>query len=304
MKNIFKPAVFVLFCGVFCACFFAVFPAESDAARLGGGRSFGSGSSYGRSAPAPQPSRPAQQDYYQTSRQQQTAPVPGPASGGFGGKGLLGGLLAGTLLGSMLGGGPSGGAGFLDILLIGFMIYFGLKIFSRLRRPAPAGSGNGGVSADPWGHLKSAPQGGAGTGANGGGFASAGPKLPPDFDREDFIKGAKAMFMRLQSAWDVRDFDDLGKFVTPGMLEEIRKQAEEDREPGKTEVLMLDADLVDWRTDKAEGGERELAGVYFQALMQETLEDGTIQARELWTFCRDAGKNGSLWRLDGIQQVE
>ena len=123
------------------ACMYAL-PDTADAARLGGGRSFGSRPSM--SQPAQAPSAMQRQS---TQQRQQAAQAQQPQRKGFlgGMGGLLGGLLAGSLIGSLLFGGGFSGGGIMDILLLGILLFVGLKLFARARskaQPAPAGAGN------------------------------------------------------------------------------------------------------------------------------------------------------------------
>jgi len=97
---------------------------EADAARIGGGRSFGGRPSMSQPYTKPLPSNPSSSFNQQTNRQsQQMANSAAPSRGLFGGMGgMLGGLLAGSLLGSLLFGGGFNGGGFLDIILIGGLL--------------------------------------------------------------------------------------------------------------------------------------------------------------------------------------
>ena len=52
---------------------------------------------------------------------------------------MLGGLLAGSLLGSLLFGGGFNGGGFLDIILIGGLLFLAFKFFSRRRAATQGG---------------------------------------------------------------------------------------------------------------------------------------------------------------------
>ena len=74
---------------------------EADAARIGGGRSFGGRPSMSQPYTKPLPSNPSSSFNQQTNRQsQQMANSAAPSRGLFGGMGgMLGGLLAGSLLG-------------------------------------------------------------------------------------------------------------------------------------------------------------------------------------------------------------
>ena len=83
------------------------------------------------------------------------------------------------------------------------------------------------------------------------------------------------------------------------MLTELRAQYAEDPNPGVTQLLKVDASVVEVRE---EGGE-QMASVLFDVLMREDPDQAKPeQVRELWHFVR--GRDGDdSWRLDGIQQM-
>lgn len=272
---------------LFLAAIALTLPDYSEAARMGGGRSFGSRPSM--STPAQRPG-PTQQATRQTG--QPAAPMGGMMGG------LFGGLLAGTLLGSLLGGGAGGGGGFLDIILFGILAYVAWRLFKRFRQnqgqqTAPAG-GYGGQSAfrqQTWG----AP--------GGSGFTptSAQPNVdvPAGFDVDEFLKGAKATYTRMQQSWDRRDLNDIAHFATPTVLRELEEQARQDPNPSHTEILLINANLVGMENE----GANQRAQVYFDVMMREDpSQPNATPAREIWHFLR-IGPNGN-WKLDGIQQVE
>lgn len=310
---------------------FAFATVDAGAARMGGGRSFGGKPSmsqpFRQSAPPTSTMRQSQ-----TGQQQGAVAAAAGSRGMFGGMGgMLGGLLAGSLIGSMLFGGGFSGGGFMDILLIAALLYFGYKFFAR-RRAASQGAGAGGgtsFSGNPYGPAatpKNAPSGwdalssresvrndrgtadmfgGAGA-TSGTPFGAAaqetakGPDLPAGFDTEEFLRGAKAAYTRLNEAWDSRELDDIAQFATPGFMGELRKQAEEDPTPATTEILMVDAAMVGVRTE----GDEEIASVYFTVLLREDPKaSAPTEVREVWHFTRPATGNGA-WKLDGIQQAE
>ena len=215
MKASLALAIFLAF-----ACV-SMTPDVSDAARLGGGRSFGSQPAMRQSAPAPvqRPQTMQQRQMQQNAPQQRSGFL-----GGMGG--ILGGVLAGTLIGSLLSGGGFSGGGFMDIILLAVIAFIAYKIFSRRRAPAPAAAtaAPGGMAApqapyqpmaredmqqpaanDAWGGLRSQPIASA--------EAVNGPTLPAGFDAEEFLRGAKMAYTRLQKAWDSRDLNDIAQFV-------------------------------------------------------------------------------------------
>ncbi len=261
---------------------------EANAARLGGGRSFGGRPSYNRAAPAPQ--RSAQPG------QQSATGAPMGMRGGMGG--FLGPLLAGSMLGALFFGGAFSGIGFADILMIGLVIL----LVTRLRRrptPAPAGAsrhggatqGGLGNGPDAWSALRD------NRSTSGVSSAASGLRLPDDFDVEKFVEGAKMMYARMQESWDKRDLEDIAQFTTPGMYKLVEAQAQEDPTPSRTDILTLNGVVYGFERDGAD----ENVSVYFDALLREYADQGADNAREIWHFIRLDGGN---WKLDGIQQVE
>jgi predicted lipid-binding transport protein (Tim44 family) len=294
-----------------CCCALMLTVTETtEAARLGGGRSFGGKPFMSTPAPAvrphPAPGKPG--PTVNQTRPQQQQPAAGAARPGlFGGMGgLMGGLLAGTLIGSLLSGHGFSGGGFMDILLFGLLIYLGLKLFARFRgapAAARAGAGQGQnaeeqplrrEAADGWGALRSTPQ-------DMSGSAEDGPavSVPQGFDVEEFLRGAKMAYNRLQQAWDKRDMDDISQFATPAVQEEVRRQMEADPRPGNTELLLVNAHLLQVEND----GPDQYAQVFFDVLLREDPnQQAPTSVREVWHFVRPVA--GGMWKLDGIQQVE
>ncbi|GAB1410478.1 hypothetical protein MASR1M90_16320 [Desulfovibrionales bacterium] len=217
--------------------------------------------------------------------------------GGRGGMfgGLLGGMLMGGLLGSLFFGGPFSGLSFIDLLLVGGGLFL-LFRFLRSRRPAmqtAGGYGQQAPSMSGWDTLRSHP------GATG---APSGPILatPPGFDTEEFLHGAKTAYTALQSAWDRRDLDTIREFTSAEVFAEISAQIAADPTPGRTEILLLEAQLLDVRSL----GNQTVATVLFTAMLRE---DGAAshaeQAREAWHFSRYETQGKLTWVVEGIQQV-
>jgi len=213
---------------------------------------------------------------------------------------MLGGLLMGGLIGSMLfgGGHAYGGPGLFDILLIGGGLFL-LYRFLRARRmatasAAPAGSMSFERSPSSWGASGHTPAVEPAT------TAAGQPTLPPGFDAEDFLKGAKAIYTRLQASWDKRDIEDIRQFVSPEVLAEINQQIQEDPQPGKTELLLINPSILEVR----EVGNQTIVSALYDVMMRENGTEMTKQVRELWHFSRDTQKPEAFWMLEGIQQVE
>ncbi len=327
-------------CSIIIMAFFCLgvsFEYSDAASRFGGGRSFGGGSSFKSPAPAPKtPSRSIDQGASKQAAPGAGAMAQSPSRFGFGG-GMLGGLLMGGLLGSLFMGGGFNGTNMMDILIIGALIYFGLKLFRswKAKKDASAGSAprsgnaptqaprsgaNGNVNSsarDHWERLRSKPSGspdssGSGSGPSSqssmfnsspqSGFGNAEPaavhvSVPDGFDTAEFLNGAKGAYIRLQEAWGKRDLAGVTPLLTREMLAEVREQFADSPAEGPTEILLVEAELASFE----QRGDNENAGVMFSVLLREAGQRDSQDVRELWTFTRKRGEN---WLLNGLQQVE
>lgn len=211
----------------------------------------------------------------------------------------------GGLIGSLLFGGMHswGGPGLLDVLLIGGALFFVYRIV-KARRLATQEAGNAVFSAglgsqENWGSPGSpgyVPAQGMPTSAH-----AEEVKIPKDFDQEDFMKGAKAVYTRLQNSWDKRDLEDIRQFTSNEVLEEIKRQAQGDPRPSKTDILRVNATLLEVATSNS----RTVASVLFDVMMRESKEEDIAkEVREIWHFSKNDSDPQSFWVLEGLQQVE
>jgi predicted lipid-binding transport protein (Tim44 family) len=293
-------AVLVMTLGIFLAA-----QDCAEAARLGGGRSFGGKPFMSTPAPPPPAMRQSPSTQAQSPRDAGAVNRPSqaqPGRGMFSGMGgLFGGLLAGTLIGSLLSGHGFSGGGFLDILLVGLLIYLALKFFAGRKRPVEAAAGRQHAAFTD--NRDFPPEGNSGWDRlrSDAYPEPAQPRsdIPADFDTEEFLRGAKMAYTRLQSSWDKRDLDDIAHFATPAVLEKIREDLAASPQPSTTELLLVNAQLL--HMEKTNGEER--AEVFFDVLMRESPDQQTpASTKEIWHFLRP-GADGN-WKLDGIQQVE
>ncbi|RJR49264.1 MAG: Tim44 domain-containing protein [Desulfobacteraceae bacterium] len=282
----------IMIIGISLMAFF--FDGLAEARRMGGGRSFGSRPSYQNRSVAPQ------KQTNQAQPQQGAAGRPGGLFGGLGG--MMGGMLMGGLLGSLLFGGGMrgfGGPGLLDILVIGGGLFL---LFRYLKSRRTASQEAGGMSFQGGGYQ---PQERSMPGSSWGGAASkedavTAQAIPAGFDAEDFLKGAKAAYNRLQDSWNKRDLEDIRQFTSPEVWEEINRQAMDEPAGGKTEIVLVNAKLLEVKSE----GDETIASVYFDVLMRESAEEQRPkQVREVWHFSKEEAP-GSFWKLEGIQQME
>jgi predicted lipid-binding transport protein (Tim44 family) len=276
---------------------------SAEAARFGGGRSFG-GSAFSRSAPAPVRQAPAAGAVQGSPTRMAGSPLGG----------MLGPLLAGTMLGALFMGGAFNGIGVMDILIVGAAIFLISRLLRSRRQAVAAAQSNYtgrsafDASAGTWDKLREnigQVGGGAFTDAKS---AEAEVHVPAGFDVQDFIKGAKIMFTRMQESWDKRDLDDIALFTGNAVLKEIERQAAEDPEPSQTDIMMINARLLGFEQNEIDAedkeGARDRAAVYFEVLLRESQTQDTEEVREIWHFIRhNKGAEQGEWKLGGLQQV-
>ncbi len=294
---------------------------DAEARRFGGGRSFGSKPAYQQSAP--RSTQPVQNVQNQNTRQGGTTAgvAPRPGLGG-----LMGGLLMGGLIGSMFLGGGFQGFNFLDFVILGVLGFLLFRFFSnrsaqqrgpreedddeRDERDKPVGPKEASEAyrkaAETWGMLRSKPGAGnpeapaSSPGSEQDQRLDQASKIPPDFDTEDFLKGARLVFARLQESWGARDIEDLEQLTSPAVFAEIKRQVEDDPTPTTIQILLVDAQLQEV---KQEDG-LLTASVYYDVLMSEKIDQKhPRQVREIWHFSKNDADPNSTWLLDGIQQI-
>ncbi|QXP88023.1 Tim44 domain-containing protein [Methylococcus capsulatus] len=284
---------------------------EAFAKRLGGGSSFGSRPSYSEpyrrstdgntfsqtQRPAYQPSQPATA----ASQRNQAAREAYARRGGL--MGMLGGLALGGLLGAMLFGGAFEHLNVLDLLLfagIGFFLY--RLLAARGSQPQPAaGAGYYPHSENPGGAnpVSGRPAFDTDLLSRRGG-AQPAQSQPADFDATGFLNGAKAAYRQLQAAWDERDLGTLRALTTDKVFAELQDQLRASAERHSTELLRVDAEILEVRD---RGDEREVA-VLFDVTLREAPAEEAAVVHEVWHFVRSRSSRQPTWFLDGIQQVE
>lgn len=253
----------------------SLFASTAEARRFGGGGSFGK-----------------QRMFSQQQMQRAPAQAPGNAAAGQAPQrnkwlGPLAGLALGAGLGALFAGSGFGG-NLLTIILVAVAVMFLLSLFRR-PRPAMQYAANG-----PYGQ----PEAMARPEFAGGAFAAASA-IPADFPVDAFLRSAKTSFIRLQAANDRKDLDDIREYTTPEMFAEISMQMQErDNAPQKTDVLALDASLLEVVNE----GNHAIASV---RLAGQLCENGGAPETfdEIWLVQKSLNDEHSVWLLAGIQQV-
>lgn len=264
----------------------------AEAKKLGGGKSFGK--SY-KTAPAQPAAKPV-------DTKNPTVGAQAPKKGGMMG-GLLGGLLAGGLFAYLLGSGAFEGLQGMDFLLIALLALGGVFLFRALRRnkaaaaqPQTAYAGyQPPQSAAPqqFEQSHSAPQ------ATGFADSDVPFRLPPGFDMNGFLAGARDHYRTLQEAWNKNDLEKIREYVSPELFEHLKAERAELSGEQHTEVMYVDTQLVraDYGSDWAQVSVR-FSGRYMDR--QEQVEE---DIKEVWHLERDLAKDNAPWHIVGIEQL-
>jgi predicted lipid-binding transport protein (Tim44 family) len=226
--------------------------------------------------------------------------------------GPIAGLAAGLGIAALMShlGFGEGFANFLTMILLAVAAVFVVRWLLRRFAPAtarPSGLGYAAAGAGTPAAARSAedarmmPAGGAAPftpRAVASTTPASAPALPPGFDRAEFERAAKMIFVRMQAANDAGDLDDLRQFSTPEMFAAFRVDLQ-DRQgtPQRTDVVQLDAELLDIGSE----GDRQIVSVRFHGLIREEAEAAAAPFDEVWHLVRPT--DGSRpWAIAGIQQ--
>jgi predicted lipid-binding transport protein (Tim44 family) len=296
------------------ACAFAVLiglamaAQDAEAARMGGGRSFGRQSPNVTRQQSP-PSRDA-------AAGQREAPPPAaqPQPAGNRWLGPIAGLAAGLGIAALLSHFGLGGAlaeGLGSVILVGLLVLAAVWVWRMLRgagnRPATQRGAEPVYAGPGVERVGSAYDPASGT-AMPGSVASLGSApasaptpwaVPAGFDTPAFIRSAKVNFIRLQEAWDAKNLADIREFTTPEVFAELRMQIEEEKgADNHTDVVALDAELLGIEESTTD----YLASVKFSGSMRENAQNAAAPVEEVWNLVK--AKDGrSGWLLAGIQQI-
>lgn len=256
-----------------------IFITDAEAARFGGGRSFGM-------------SRMSQSNGSfnagSASRTFQGATA-APRAGLGKWLGPLAGFAAGGLLASLFMG-HGVGTGMLSWLLIGGLAFLAWRLISN-RMPQPV--------SQPPAPANTYQYQSASNSAN----SAFRPEVvvnntrPIGFDEAAFLRQAKTIFIRLQADYDNKNSNDIREFTTSEVFAEIQLQLQErGNEPNITEVVSINAELQDVETES----QGLVASVIFSGLIREQQGSAPVAINEIWHFIKN--ENSQNWLVAGIQQ--
>lgn len=304
---------------IFTFLFFFIWILEVDIfARVGGGTSSGSRGSRSYSSPS-SPYSSTSPSRQSTSPSQPMSPqMQQPSIWRSLGMGMAGGFLGSLLFGGMgLGGFGGSGIGFLEIILIGGLLYF-LYSYFRRRKQAESAAGSyyqtgSTPSMERQTSLSPSPQ--------YQGFAESDvesgirhiKQLDPSFDEARFPDLCMDNFFKIQGAWINRDMAGVKNILTEEMFGIFHRDANKLRADKKINKLdNIAVRSVDITEAWQEGGIDFITVRFLASLLDYTESESgellsgsktePVKFEEYWTFTRPAGNNN--WQLSAINQAQ
>lgn len=276
---------------------------EAEAARMGGGKSFG----MQRNNISKQPSQPTQNSAAPAPAAPATPGAAPAATPKRNWMGPLAGLAAGLGIAALMShlGLGEGMGNFLMIALLAMAAFFVIRLLFFRKAPAPTNradpmqyAGVGGPNMSPMPVPPLFPTGGVAAASD---VAAVGitRNVPVDFDVEGFLRIAKLNFVRLQAANDARNSDDLREFLAPELFAEVKLQMDErGASPQVTDVVSLNAELLEVISEPS----RHIASVRFSGLIREEVGAVAAPFDEVWNLIKPTEGNRG-WQVAGIQQL-
>ncbi|WP_277373324.1 TIM44-like domain-containing protein [Pseudomonas sp. AA-38] len=271
-------------------CLALTFSFEAHAKRFGGGKSFGSAPSH-QTRQATPPAQPAAQA---PGRQQPAA----AASGASRWLGPLAGLAAGGLLASMFMGDGFEGLQIMDMLIFGLIAFLLFRFLAARRaRQQPQAAAAGGAP-----YQREMPSNAAAPTSIFGGSSAAATRpvinAPAWFNEQSFLAAGREHFMNLQQHWDANEMDKIAEFVTPQLLEFLKRERAELGDGFQStyvDDLQVQLDGVD------DNAEKTIATLTFSGVSKTSRFDQGEPFSESWRLERAQGDN-QPWLIAGIRQ--
>lgn len=264
-----------------------------EAKKFGGGKSFGKSF---KTAPVKK-QQPQQTD---TLKQQPTANQPAKSSK----KGLMGGLLGGLLAGGLLAaffGGAFDGIQFMDILIIGLLVFVVFKIFKALRGSKSTPMGHREAYAGNSPQQQQAQQFRQQANAGQESYVSTDSEvpfnLPPGFNMNAFLNGSREHYRTIQGAWNHNELGKIREYVSPALFDDLAAERAKLDGEQHTEVMYVDAELVraDYNASMAQ------LSIQFSGRYKDRAEGVEEEITDVWHLERDLTKPNAPWLIVGIQ---
>ncbi|WP_095137766.1 Tim44 domain-containing protein [Pseudomonas sp. Irchel s3a10] len=270
---------------------------DANAKRFGGGKSAGAAPTHQTSQMAP--SSPGMGGAAATAGAAGAAGAAAKAGGASKWLGPLAGIAAGGLLASMFMGGGFQGMQIFDILIMAVIAFVIFRFIAARRRKqqehlAPAGAP---MQREAF-EQKSAAMGSIFGGSAAPVAARPVINAPAWFNEQNFLEAARSHFQSLQQHWDANEMDKIAEFVTPQMLDFLKRERADLGEGFQStyiDNLQVQLDGVDDRADKT------IATLTFSGVSKTSRFDQGEVFSESWNMERPQGEN-QPWLVAGIRQ--
>jgi len=124
--------------------------------------------------------------------------------------------------------------------------------------------------------------------------------VPATFDSDGFARIAKMIFIRMQTANDAADLNDLRRFTTPEMFASIRLEIQERGNALQTtDVVKVDAVVL----DVAQESDRQIVSVRFHGQVVEEVGSAATDFNEIWHLVKSTDDDSGAWAIAGIEQA-
>lgn len=266
------------------------------AKRFGGGKSSGAAPTHQTSQMAPSS---AAGSTAATAGAAGAAGAATKASGASRWLGPLAGIAAGGLLASMFMGDGFQGMQIFDILImavIAFLVFRFIAARRRKQQEQLAPAGHAPMQREVFNQQPASGSIFGGSAAP----AAARPVInaPAWFNEQRFIEAARNHFMALQQHWDANEMDKIAEFVTPQLLEFLKRERAELGDGFQStyiDNLQVQLDGVDDRADKT------IATLTFIGVSKDSRFDKGEAFSESWNMERAQGDD-QPWLVAGIRQ--
>lgn len=211
--------------------------------------------------------------------------------------GVLGGLLAGGLIAAMLGDNFEGFQLLEMILLAGaaFIIFKLVMGFIRAKQAPQLAGDNMGQNA--FKHASSEQTINNGFTQQSTSTQQIPFNLPPNFDVNGFLQGARNHYHTLQTAWNNADYATMAEYLSPELAQEFKAEREA-IESVDTEVMFIDAELV--RADTTPSTWQ--VSVRFKGKYRDLSDKKEEPILEIWHLER-LTTNDAPWLIVGVEDL-
>jgi len=208
-----------------------------------------------------------------------------------------------------------GGIGFLEIVLIGLLLFFAWRFFKKRRLAAQANYSGSETFQEYREPDYSTPGPGAGAYAPQSEVAEGLWRLrqrDPRLSEEALKETFQDIFFRIQAAWMNRSQDGISEMITGEMADTFASEFENMRKKGRINRLEnIAVRRIETTEIWQEMGKDYVTVLLTANLLDYTVDDKTgeviggdklnpVKFEEFWTFCQEVGS--SDWKLAAINQ--